>query len=344
VKPLSADLEKVDEQFYRLADYFAVPEHASQEIDASSGGTTPTLESTANNASVATSEMESSLEATGTHPSTGSGLVDQAEESDISQIAPVSRSLEDVMRSPSGSFESEGLTGTIRANERLEVGIEEMNCIIAACSQAGDLERAFQTYDEAQRCGLRPNVETFNALLSGCVVTRHYKGGLRIIEEMDESDVASNHETVHLLTRLFMRIGYFDKALAAVEDATSKGMELSTSTYQTLARKFMRLGQLGEVRKLIALAERGGITSEAVVARVEMPFIRDLEALDGDVDVLMRQSHPGPRKGGNQKRSFEADGGSRGSERRGGRSDGGSEEWDGAGRSTLVQKEGASLE
>jgi pentatricopeptide repeat protein len=291
VKPLSTDLEKVDEQFYRLADKILGTD--SRRMNESHSDSAVDDEQSLN-LEKGPDDLEGGISAPSepvdTRPDDSSVSSTSGEVSDVADPDESKTSLGDVIRSRG----SESVMSSISNAEadieevKLDVGIEELNCIIAACSQAGDLERAFQTYDEAQRCGLTRNVETFNALLSGCVVTRHVKGGIRVVEEMKELGVAINQETVHLLTRLFMRIGHFNKALQAVEDATEKGVELSTSTFQTLTRKLMRLGRLAEVRTLIALAERSGISSEAVVARVEGAFVRDLAALDGDLDVLHR--------------------------------------------------------
>ena len=43
------------------------------------------------------------------------------------------------------------------------------NCVMAACSQAGDLPRTFETFEALGDLGLEPDIDSYNAVLAGCV-------------------------------------------------------------------------------------------------------------------------------------------------------------------------------
>ena len=44
-----------------------------------------------------------------------------------------------------------------------------VNCIVAACSQIGDMSRAFETFETYGSFGLKPDTGSYNAVLQGCV-------------------------------------------------------------------------------------------------------------------------------------------------------------------------------
>ena len=44
-----------------------------------------------------------------------------------------------------------------------------LDCVVAACSQMGDLGRAFETFEAYAELGLRPGAQAFNAVLAGCI-------------------------------------------------------------------------------------------------------------------------------------------------------------------------------
>jgi pentatricopeptide repeat protein len=276
IKPLSADLTKVDEQYFRL-------------LEAINGGSSS---STAGDSGVdeivAAEAAETASAALTASPANES----DTESATVQELAPQALSGTVLIRDVGGDVSDVlSKTETVTPLVRYDVGIEEMNCIIAACSAAGDLDRAFQTYDEAQRCGLERNTDTFNALLSGCISTRHFKGGMRIRDEMEANNVPFNDDTVYLLVRLYVRVGQFDAAMSILEAATNKGVTISVCAFQTLARKLMSLDQLGQVRRVVALGDRNGISSQATLARIEGPCVRYLRALEGTEETLTRSPH-----------------------------------------------------
>jgi hypothetical protein len=44
-----------------------------------------------------------------------------------------------------------------------------LDCIVAACSQMGDLGRAFETFEAYPALGLKPDAQAYNAVIMGCI-------------------------------------------------------------------------------------------------------------------------------------------------------------------------------
>ena len=44
-----------------------------------------------------------------------------------------------------------------------------LDCVVAACSQMGDLGRAFETFEAYGALGMKPDAQAYNAVLMGCI-------------------------------------------------------------------------------------------------------------------------------------------------------------------------------
>ena len=45
-----------------------------------------------------------------------------------------------------------------------------LNIIVAACSQIGDMSRAFETFESFPSLGIKPDVDSYNAVIAGCAM------------------------------------------------------------------------------------------------------------------------------------------------------------------------------
>lgn len=313
IKPLSADLKVVDECYYRIMDSLsgqsAGRDGSEQKSQAASGPETPgcapgTANDTSRESIVAENEkvvvtagtskddMPTREEFTDSEPTAspdkGASVLRDEPKSEKLSLGEVllARTAYDV-----NSRARNGSSAHINS-EDYQMSIHELNCIIAACSMAGDLDRAFQTYDEVQKYGLPRNTDTFNALLLGCIADRHVPGGHRIVQEMESIGVPLDSESIHLMVRLNTRSGNVTEAQDLLRSASDKGIPISAASFQTLARLLMRRGEHAEVRALIHLAEENGTLPGAVTARVDGPFLKELKVLDGDLPEVAAVSRP----------------------------------------------------
>lgn len=279
VKPLSADMEVLDKQYYRLISVLK----PSQDVSSGQSQSSVDMDS----AEPASQEVLAS----DALPLEGSdhGVENSSDESSANgpdNPGVPSCSLKDARGEDVPSASSSGFIPVTLPIEERTAGIAELNTIIAACSAVGDLDRAFHTYDEANRLGLALNTDTFNALIAGCINDGHYVGGIRVAEELRESGVPFDGETIYMLVRLCIRCGKFAAAKDWILFAQEEKIALTSSVFQTVVRKLMQLGRLADVRTVLAIAEQCGVSSLAVLARVDKDSLHHLHLLNGDLQTL----------------------------------------------------------
>ena len=61
--------------------------------------------------------------------------------------------------------------------------------LINACEACGQLDRAFEVFDEMKSSGFIPNVTTYTALLHACVEARRESEALNVLKEMVEKSL-----------------------------------------------------------------------------------------------------------------------------------------------------------
>lgn len=90
-----------------------------------------------------------------------------------------------------------------------------VTAVVAACARAGDMQRAFATFEELGRTfPARPNTATFNALLEGCISRGRADAVPSLAAEMEVQGVAGDCDTLgHLVDAARMR-GDVDGAIA----------------------------------------------------------------------------------------------------------------------------------
>lgn len=299
IKPLAVDLNVVDEQYYRLADILR-PEEAAARIAGQKGDGDASAKESSSKDSVSADVADG--------PSEDGGAEKSADATPAAKLSFTQELLG--LRDANGDEVSRrelSADPVFEKDEERTIGVEEFNCIIAACSMVGDLHRAFHTFDEAQRLGFVGNVDTYNALLNGCLSDKHYAGGIRVAEEMRESGVTWNGETVLLLVRLCIRCGRFDDARAWLVKAVDEGVPVGSVAFQTMAKKLMRLGRLDDLREIVSLGERIGLSSTAVLARIENSFLKDLPLLATDQSSIHRTIEPNARRNDGYAKSEQSD-------------------------------------
>lgn len=299
IRPLSADVDKVDEMYFHLVERLegrdSVPETLSPETFEDGAIENP-------DAVVESEQVTQDFVAENETELHAAETTDSAELSDVTtEDTGVTTENSDVTTENSAELSEEADAGAAQVDNdadhvslskeigiedldaelqmgtytvpwadkrRAEVTITELNCVIRACALAGDLDRAFQTYDEAcGRLGLTRNEDTLNALLEGCVQTRHVRGGVRIVEEARRDGTLMTLETLHLATRLYLRAGRGDDAFALLREASDEGIGITARTWQMLARHLARAGAFDDSAECVQLATKQGYRENAVRPR-----------------------------------------------------------------------------
>lgn len=271
IKPLSLDVSTIDEQYFRLCDKMTRVGPVDILGPANLNGSHSPTEVSSEAASVETSET---FNGDGGEP--------------LSSGAPSEESLRDVL---DGKDIWLGLSPEVGSMQPKSIGIEELNCIIAACSAAGDLHRAFQTYDEVEKTfGLKRNVDTFNALLEGCIQVKHVRGGLRILSEMEKMGHMLTGDTVHLVVRLFTRGGRSAECVDLLKRVRSEGGEIPLQSYLLLIRYYVRGNAIDKAVELYQMGKEDGYSDRLLRGRLDPDGARNLQAALGENDESNTQS------------------------------------------------------
>ena len=313
IRPLAFDVAKIDEQFFRLVDRYegkevtALDNQVFESEPAMSVVTTqegegtniPSDDESAENAqqdSGSSNEAQMSQATSITESDEGNQSTDMTQSGNMSTVSDstttvegsedtavnkLAGSLGEILREQPEPPVSRHIFDNFKPTT---VGIDELNCIIAACSAANDLDRAFQTYDEIEsRFGLERNIDTFNALLEGCVQTRHLRGGLRVLQEMDNVGLERSSETVHLTCRLFLRSGKVQNALEEIYKAREKGVRVTMQTYHMLIKQCLRNGREQEAIEIVDQLLDDGVPRRLVTGRMDYNTLKQLDQLTGTV-------------------------------------------------------------
>lgn len=307
VRPLAYDVNVIDEQFYRLCDRAKGKEvnDRANDTHGTAGSQTPeeangdVAKTLPNGAEVATADQGTAPEDVSAEISTpvADGSMKDTEKHGIStegteNVADLSTD-PNTARSPSLaeallSPDIETASGSAPSRPKpTTVGIDELNCIIAACSAAQDLERAFQTYDEVEtRFKVERNIDTYNALLEGCVQTRRLAGGLRVLEEIRNVGLSISGHTLHLACRLMLRAGRTKDVEELIDKAIEKGDQVSVQTYQMTLRHFCRGENYESAAKTLKQGKEAGVSFKALTGRFDFNTAQKLREFVYDENAM----------------------------------------------------------
>eukprot|EP01027_Heterolobosea_sp_BB2_P007184 GEZU01010708.1.p1 GENE.GEZU01010708.1~~GEZU01010708.1.p1 ORF type:complete len:504 (+),score=138.48 GEZU01010708.1:35-1546(+) len=136
------------------------------------------------------------------------------------------------------------------------VSIVSLNCIIDACAEINDLDRALATFSEISSVfGLEPDINTYNGLLESCARTRQISTAFRIYELLCKSAsngtcAPPNAETCRILVTTCIRSNNLERALDVLDECMRNGIRPTQATFIALIRYAVRSGGTDLVQKL----------------------------------------------------------------------------------------------
>lgn len=313
IRPLAYNVSIIDEQFYRLCDrkdgkdpdsHSAGPsaDDAKQDDDNQKASLDDISTVTFDEQDTAESKVQSSSDAVAQEEEQSSQEGTDARESPTS---PARSSLAEAVLSSASSLSSGSIPGRFRPST---VGIEEINCIIGACSASHDLDRAFQTFDEVEtRFGLERNIDTYNTLLEGCVQTRRLSGGMRVLQEIENVGLPVSGFTLHLAARLLLRSGQSDEVFRLLKKAHAQKNPVLLQTYQMVLKHFTRGDLLEEAVHLKEQGEAEGHEFKALTGRFDLGTVKRLETAStrgNDAHVSSEHSESSVQDGVENEETF----------------------------------------
>lgn len=121
--------------------------------------------------------------------------------------------------------------------EKKAVDVTAFNVVVAACADAGDLERTISTHREAENLGVKPDVDTYNAILDVCIKARVDKMDKVVIEEMKKANISPNIDTYIKMIELSCNRANYEEAFSYLETMKEYGILPPERCYALLARK-----------------------------------------------------------------------------------------------------------
>lgn len=136
------------------------------------------------------------------------------------------------------------------------VPVALFNLVIAACSQLGDLGRAFQTFEQLPGLNLKPSPATYNALLSGCVATNNQSAFDTVMDRMKEDGVEPDAQTLHLLVDREVVAGDAPAMLQALTKLDDAGINPEAWLLERCVARCERAGNVDELETLLHRLKR----------------------------------------------------------------------------------------
>lgn len=122
-----------------------------------------------------------------------------------------------------------------------QVPLSAINCVILGCSNAWDIDRAYQTFEAIRSVfGLMPNVHSCNALIDGFAKMRKVSETLKVYEYMIGSGLQPNQQTYDLLIKAHVVNRDTKSAMEIVNQMCDAGFSLSKDMALKLRRRFIR--------------------------------------------------------------------------------------------------------
>ncbi|CAL8466794.1 g6330 [Coccomyxa elongata] len=118
-----------------------------------------------------------------------------------------------------------------------------LDCVVAACSQMGDMGRAFETFEAYSALGLEPDAQAYNAVIMGCINHGLTASVPKILEEMEEKGVAFNALTWSLHVEYHVVRGDAQAAATVHQAAQRAGVQIRPSTFEKLIARCERNGE-----------------------------------------------------------------------------------------------------
>merc|ERR1719456_550717 len=131
-------------------------------------------------------------------------------------------------------------------NSKSEPDIITYSTLVKGFCLAGDVDRAFQTFEEMKTDGkFAPDEIMFNSLLDGCAKLHRVDDAHRLLEDMQADGVNPSNYTLSILVKLFGRTRRLNQAFEIVEQITSRnGLRPNLQVYTCLMQACIQNRQI----------------------------------------------------------------------------------------------------
>jgi len=142
----------------------------------------------------------------------------------------------------------------------VNVDITAYSCVLDACVQVGDMQRARGLLKEMQEMGSL-DVVAYNTLLKGYCKSGDSEAAKSLLSQMDAAGVRPNDVSFNSLINATAATGNFKEAWSLVEKMESRGVRIGNYTMSILMKvlKKARFPHSKDVAKAFTLLDRSGV-------------------------------------------------------------------------------------
>jgi pentatricopeptide repeat protein len=132
------------------------------------------------------------------------------------------------------------------------------NCVLDACSTAGDMDRARQLMTQIKELHA-VDVITYNTLLKGYCSTGDLKGARELFTEMEEVGLHPNDVSYNCLINAAVSKGAYGEAWDMIDMMGEKGVPVDKYTLSIIMKSLKKVQDSQMVKKGLALVDKTGI-------------------------------------------------------------------------------------
>ncbi|CAG8483954.1 8429_t:CDS:2 [Ambispora leptoticha] len=128
-----------------------------------------------------------------------------------------------------------------------KVDVSALNAIIRACRfviynketglREADIHRAVETYNQAEKLDITPNVQTFEMLIECCLSIKHRLLGQQFMEEMRSQGISPTPKIYANMIQLVCTDTDYEDAFALLEEMKSRDILPPRTAYEAIVRK-----------------------------------------------------------------------------------------------------------
>merc|ERR1719160_1857496 len=108
-------------------------------------------------------------------------------------------------------------------NSKSEPDIITYSTLVKGFCLAGDVDRAFKTFEEMKSDGMfSPDEIMYNSLLDGCAKQHRVEDAQKLLQDMQDCGVSPSNYTLSILVKLFGRTRRLNQAFEIVEQISSR--------------------------------------------------------------------------------------------------------------------------
>ncbi|KAF1899756.1 hypothetical protein Lal_00019887 [Lupinus albus] len=143
------------------------------------------------------------------------------------------------------------------------------NIMINACCLRGELDNAYEVFDEMRKRNVRPNVVTYGTLINGLCKNSRLREALKLKEEMER--VLKLKPNVLLYTTLIKgvcEVGKFGLAFRLKDEMVRNNVKLDAAVYNTIIAALFKGGRKEEGLGVLKEMKKSGCEADIVTYNV----------------------------------------------------------------------------